>query len=276
MTQRAMKADLNQTMVWPRDFIAEPASFHDRNLNDPEQRFWFHLNSNFAPFVIGDEAGDIDDDLPTPRSLSWCALYPLAIYFMEATVRDIPNAEIISRPQGPQYIPWTTLLGEYWGLHERKTKAFQSFLEDWTLNNVLGIDASPATAGPKSDFKNPFGEDRKVLGRHRFKAWKDVTKYALRWATNPLIRDTDLWQHRITVSRGIDLICSEILANGFEHSGKNGSKEVFIMAKLCSRSSAWLALELEKNIPYLTATEKQFFRFAVDNNCPLLQLCIRH
>ena len=233
------------------------------------------LDVDYAPFIIGDEICDrIGDELPSLLSVSWCALYPLAIYFMTALSEGIPDEKELQRPQGPSWTAWNPILEEYWRRRDWQTHTFRAFLEDWGLDEILGMPRHNTKNESGDNYESPYVEDRKVLGLHRFRTWKEVSEYALRWARNPLIRDTHLWQHRITVSRGIDLICSELLANGFEHGGSGSEKEVFIMAKLCSKQSAWRALEIDKITPCLTDIEKRFFSEAVHNDCPLLQLCI--
>jgi len=260
---------------WPRSVVASPASFHGRKLNQRELTFWTQLEAHYAPVVLGDAAGDSDDsELPSPLNIGWCALYPLAIYFMGSRRRKaMPDT---SRPQGPEWIEWDSLLNEFWQRRQWQLYDFQRFLADWDLSEVLGTPKHlPLTKVNTQDYdrKTPYAEDRKVLGLHRFERWEQVVDYALRWGRNPLIRDTHLWEHRITLSRGIDLVCSELLANGFEHSGTTKA-EVFIMAKLCSHESAWRALELNKSTPYLTCAEFNSFTLAAKYHCPILQLCI--
>jgi hypothetical protein len=259
---------------WPRSDVTIPTSSNSRKLSEEELAVWNSLEERYAPFVLGDEVADYKAiELPALLSVGWCSLYPLAIFSMRGSEKPNFSAAVAHRPTGPAWLPWDHLLTEFWKRRESQLRAFRTFLADWGLSRLLGTSHEGTNAEAQISHEPPFEDDRKVLGFHRFQAWDEVADYALRWAENPLIRETHLWQHRITVSRGIDLICSELLANGFEHSGTEGS-EVFIMAKLCSHKSAWRALELDKTTPYLTPTETHFFKLAEAHKCPLLQLCI--
>jgi hypothetical protein len=258
---------------WPRSIVNAPESFNGRQLTQAELDTWAKLEDQFAPFVIGDEIGNNKEPLPTPLSTAWSSLYSSAIYFMAATAKQIQITPDVPRPRGLEWASWSMLLTEFWKRREQQIHAFYKFLNDWELGETLGIPASNFEINNEAKTQIPYDDDRKVLGLHRFQSWEEVAEYALRWARNPLIRDTHLWQHRLTISRGIDLISSELVANGFEHGGKKDA-EVFIMAKLCSRSSAWRALELDKKTPYLTQAEKHCFTLAVEQHCSILQLCI--
>ena len=252
----------------PHIIVEPPETLDGRPLNATELALWAKLEGNYGPQVVGDGAGDDDDsELPSPSNLSWCALYPLAIYYMNSPVKKV--ASTMDRPHGPEWIEWNRLLTAFWQQRDRHLKAFHAFLADWNLSEALRTPREQRS----STHDTPYKEDRKVLGLHKFQSWEEVADYALRWGTNPLIRDTHLWQHRMTVSRGIDLISSELLHNGFQHGGKENTG-VFIMAKLCSHESAWRALELNKRFPYLTDAEVAYFQLASENRCPILQLCI--
>ena len=253
-----------------RSIIEPPETFDGRKLSEKEREVWSELADLYGPFVVGDRAGCEDGtDLPTPLSVSWCALYPLAIYLMSGLVNRPAFDADMPRPRSAKWIPWDRLLTEFWNRRDHQLKAFQMFLADWNLRDVFGTPP-----GHHSHTQEvPWNEDRKVLGMHRFRKWDEVVDYALRWKANPNARDTHLWQHRSMVSRGIDLICSELLANGFEHSGTEHA-EVFIMAKLCSHESAWGALQLHEQTPYLSEDEVSYFTVSSKHRIPTLQICI--
>jgi hypothetical protein len=253
-----------------QSFLPPPSTFKNRSLSSLEKFQWTNFNKQFAPYVIGDKAGEkADVDLLPIANLNWCALYPLAIYFMaDLPTAIVPGEETVA-PKGIEWAEWRDLLSEFWRARNRRLKSFRLFLQDWGLNEALGL----SKIEDSDEHDAPWNEDRKVLGMHLFQNRVEIKDYVTRWKTNPYIRDTHLWQHKITVSRTIDLICSEILANGFEHSG-DPPADVFIMAKLCSHQSAWKALDLQKNISYLSEIELKYFQLAEQYRCPILQLCI--
>lgn len=261
---------------WSQSVISPPL-----NLNKEESKIWDLLNQKFAPLVIGDKIGDMEGiNFPSLLGVEWCSLYPLSIYFMQS-LSVSPNSLLvdISPPNSSEKM-WSGcgyLIDEFWCRRNYQLKNFQEFLLDWDLSETLGISGWCQTPNFGREIFpeiSSYEEDRKLLGLHQFYTWEEVNDYATRWIKNPLIQDTPLSQHRMIISRGIDLICSELLANGFEHSGKSKKAKVFIMAKLCSRQSAWRALEENTHNPYLTPTEISFFTHATKHKYPILQICI--
>jgi hypothetical protein len=252
--------------------VSAPVIFKGRELTTAEQAQWAVLDREFAPYVIGDKAGDGGTvELPPIANLSWCGLYSLAVYFMAELPASIVPGQALLSPGGLKFAQWQELTADFWARRSNQLEAFRNFLNDWGLGKVFGL--RNVRFSEYSD--SPWKEDRKVLGMHLFHKDTDVSDYVLRWKTNPLIHDTHLWQQRITISRTVDLICSELLGNGFEHNGiKEEDAEVFIMAKLCSHQSAWKALELNEKRSYLTETEVKCFRLARKHEYPILQLCI--
>lgn len=263
-----IKDESAEGFEWPRDFVPMPDKWRRRKLTEKERAVWMEFERLYGPIVIGDQAGnEFDVKLPSLSTVGWCALYPLAIYFLRSLSTNI-DVQVMTCPRS-QWLTWDALFAEFWKRRKRQIEAFRTFLVDWELDEAF----KTSNPGKAEIYEAPFKDDRKVLGLHRFEKWNEVADYALRWTSNPSIRDTTLWQHRLTVSRGIDLICSELLANGFQHRGVK-SAEVFIMAKLCSPESSWRALQMHKQFDHLTESEVKYFNLAKNSGCPILQLCI--
>jgi hypothetical protein len=247
-----------------RDLIDYP-----RRLNSEERSAWDRLNTNYAPFVLTDMFGTTNDIVVPPVSQSsWWSLYATALMWLSADVYE-PNEAL----QRPVLLGYDTLVTDFWTRRQSRLNRFRRFLERWRLASHFKTRQSSARPPHASSSENPGDgtEDECVLWFHAFTQFADIERYTLKWSSNKHITNPVLRAHRLVVSRGIDLICSELLANSFEHSA---GAPFFVMAKLCTVASAATALAANARQATLTTTERTIYEHCVANNCPVLQLVI--
>jgi hypoxanthine-guanine phosphoribosyltransferase len=249
-----------------RDFIEYPLW-----LTSSERVAWEHLNARYAPYVVTDAFGSVTDAVVPPlRECGWWSLYATALMCLAPGQVSPDDYEPIDKPFLPNCRP--KVIDAFWAQRDARLRRFRRFLERWRLSSVFRLHSSGRQYASKpSTDSAPDSEDECVLWFHVFNTLTDIERYALRWSTNTLVESPVLRSHRLVVSRGIDLICSELLANAFEHSG--GAK-FFILAKLCTLNSARMALAIHRHRTILTPLERKMYEFAARHQCPILQLVI--
>jgi hypothetical protein len=247
-----------------RDYI-EPL----RPLSSNETRVWQLLNEQWAPFVASDSLGlDASRPLASLSDYSWWSLYATALLCLSPASLAPAPIEPIDKPHYPGF---ATLVDDFWAQRHLRLRRFRRFLDEWHLSARFAANADSHRAASATATATPPGDGDCVLWFHLFTTFSEVQKYALRWTANSRIISAQLSAHRLVTSRAIDLICSELLANAFEHSA---GAPFFILAKLCSPQSAALSIALNARHPFLTPTERAMYELCLRHNCPVLQLAI--
>jgi orotate phosphoribosyltransferase len=150
------------------------------------------------------------------------------------------------------------------------SERFLEFLHDYRCDILL-----PRGFAPKRALERPETEEQRVLGLHRFKTESEVNDYVMRWQQNPSLRLSGIQNHRFFLSRAVDLLCSELLSNAFDHSGpRRTERDVFILAQLVGTRSYERDLALDRQHGHLTTTERNVYRRALARGTPLLQIAI--
>ena len=249
------------------------------NLSTDQEIAWLQWEEEYGNNVVGDAFGEeLSAEYPNLYRCSWCSLYSLAILILRKMKGVLPNQMLRLRtPPGPR--PDNPIMEEFLRRQEEQISFFTHFLESWGIKFLRESNEEFT----KSVTSLPWGEDRRIIGLRYFKKMQDVDRYILLWKQNRIVINSELASHRLVASRGIDLICSELLSNAFEHGynkvdefNKSARSQTtpFVLAKLCSINSSKWALELNERREYLSAHEKHFFEDSVNGNYPLLQLII--
>lgn len=240
----------------------------DRRLTHEERLLWSEFETEFAPLVLSDRFGD-DEELPAPNinECAWVSLYALSVLVLLRMREKLP---LEFRPPAQPNIPHS-MVTDFWRQRRHQLSAFASFLHSWGLGVLFGV---PDERYPV-DFHPQWATEHRVLGYHSFSTPQAVEPYVLRWKENAEIAASEMLYHRLVASRGIDLICSELISNGFEHASDGSTRPlVFIMSKLCTPQSCWVALQLDHARGHLSASERSCFEMAVAGNYSVLQLVI--
>lgn len=250
----------------PRDYIDPPL-----RLTKEEQKVWEYLNDHYAPFVVTDSFGlGAGKTSPPVRECSWWSLYATGLMCL-ATDPSLGASALTDKPHLNGYRQ--EIVDSFWEQRRVRLLRFQRFLERWRLSSRFDVQTPRETNDPGHSSATHAAEsdDECVLWFHSFSSFADVQKYALRWNSNPHFTSPILKSHRLVISRGIDLICSELLANAFEHSG---GASFFILAKLCSVRSALAALAVHRRRHLLTPLELELYQASARAQFPILQLAI--
>lgn len=239
----------------------------ESELTADQDEVWSELSANFGPLVVTDEFGlDASSTPPGPDRIQWISLYALAVLLLDRSA----NRE--SRQSSPleniRYAPNRALAEEFWAQKTEATAAFSRFAVRWGLSRYF-----PMSKLPKHIRGGWHDDEQQVLGLHEITDPSGIADYILRWRNNPSITSKELLTHRVLVSRGVDLLCSELIANGLEHSESRG-RPAFLLAKLCSPQSAFRALEFNAHTPHLLPDEEQLYTLSESDGVSVLQIAI--
>jgi len=232
---------------------------------------WNLLNAECAPHILGDSIIESSEDLPSLMDVQWCALYPMAVYILRQLADlDRWRTTELQKPNAASMVGWKSVVDDYWTARADLLARFRTFLSNWHLADLFGIHPMS-----RQDRKAALEThvDEKILGFHWFNSWDEVLNYTLRWSENPLVGSSRMRNHRLIAHCGVDLICSELLSNGFDH-GRDPETKMIILAKICVEKSAALSLIEHEKREFLTPHELKAFKFSVEKKCPLLQIVI--
>jgi hypothetical protein len=168
-----------------------------------------------APWAVGDAiAWGTKETRVELASTSWSSLYATALILARAiqgnSIADYSKAALLTPASS------TTLEGEFQRRAASLVQHFLLFLADWDIAKYLG---TWETRHPVDvSCPHPEGEE-KLLGLHTFATLARIEKYVLLWKNNPNVVANGIATHRLVAARGIDLVCSELLTNAFEHGG---------------------------------------------------------
>lgn len=239
----------------------------DSRLKSDQTEVWRELNAYFGPLVVTDEFGiDASSPPPGPERIQWISLYALGVLLLDRSVkRELRQSTPL---ENIRYAHHRALASEFWGKQTDATSAFSRFAVRWGLSRYFPMSKLPQqTRGGWHD------DEQQVLGLHEITSTSDIADYVLRWRNNPNITSKELLTHRVLVSRGVDLLCSELIANGLEHS-QSHDKPSFLLAKLCSPQSSFRALEFNAHTPHLLPEEEQIYTLSESEGISVLQIAI--
>ncbi len=234
----------------------------------PEDRaYWNLLELAHPVFRVADGSlfGAAAATLPL-NSISWIGLHPLAALLSRGIEPAPPRVSDQEREQfAAQSTEWSGVRSEFYTNRIARFDAMRRFLREWRIMDgpSPSVSEEPSVAG-----------DEKVLGLHRFRSRTDVVEYVHRWQENPELRNEVLKQHQCILSRAIDLICSELVANGFDHGRLGSADSVRIMAKLSPPWACQIDLDADQKWHHLSESECELNDLCVKKTVPQLQLVI--
>lgn len=264
-------------------------------LSSEEKTQWKELEQRYGPIIINDRFGEVENsgDVINLAEVGWCNLYPLGILILEY-LNGI-NSSVYTETQNPHVT--SNIDQTFIEKRDSKFRYFRAFLDEWKisplldiskikieLSDILGRNMS-SNRFEGSDSENDLDQDKKILGLNTFRKQEDLDEYVLLWKKNDNVENSGILSNRLISSRGIDLICSELIANAIEH-GLNEVQErenaryssngpnAFILAKLVSQRSIKEALRIHRKKKTLSGHEVKFYTSALQNNEPIIQIVI--
>ena len=202
--------------------------------------------------------------------IAWMGLYPLAVALMQE-----------KRPRPPEYsdraleafaaqdTQWGMVRRFYYRMRLRRFNSMRRFLDHWEIS-PQGTPQSRNGADHEEDRK-----DERVLGLHEFYRREHVADYIHRWQDIPNLRNEVLRQNHCMLSRAVDLICSELVANAFDHGNRDESgAPVRVLAKVCDVSSCARDLALDSIYHHLSDSEHELYEFCLKKGMVHLQFIV--
>ncbi len=177
------------------------------------RRRWDDLTTTHAPFSLTDAFLD-DETLSCPdlHDVSWAGLYPLAGLTLAAMVGK-PLHPTPARSTGAS-LSTDPIRNEFLRARELATQSFARFLVHWGLQPILAFPTATELGKTTAD------PDARLLGLHLLSSLLSAEAYICRWSTNTAVQESEAIQSHPVLSRNVDLICSELLANAFDHGWK--------------------------------------------------------